>query len=497
MMTTISPLSNWALAARYPVPAPARSAVPTSVSDGAAAPSSIVSLSPAGLAAARQAADAAPAPPPSTAERFRDLGAAMLARFATGAAVPVERQALPDQVDNRFTLDVVTAAGTRVGLTLANAGEETIVQVSADGDLGEDERRALAGLATGFQAAIDGMATDPPRLRLGELAGFDKGVLQSVDLHAEVKRTVPAPSTQRLDFHADGERRKVDVDGPSGKIALAVDAAQLESLGTRRQQDKAIASYLQQFDDAAARGHADAGLMTMFKDAFADMSRTALQDEAGGATMAPRRPWTLSKEDHAVLTGLADFKASVTQAPQASNPLRRDEVDGFDYEVAQETSTAGATRNDRAIAQVQRTHLSAQYHEALARNGELKFDSAPEGQNYDYHQVEDTASSRVELGYRDGRLRTATLEQSAEQSERIQKVVLGRTLSDKTTPSQHRLVRDLLPTLAPYQPEQDSRLQAAGAEEKAQRRQLSLDALAENVFLVGSSFGLRMRDRQL
>jgi len=494
MMSTISSVSNWPLSVRSTAPAAIRPAAPAA---DRPSPSTIVSLSPGGLAAARQAAEAdAAAAPPTTAARFKDLGAAMLDKFTTGAVVPVDRQALPGQRDNTFTLEVVTARGVKVGLTLANAGEDMIFQVGADGDLGEDERAALAGLARGFQAAIDGMAMQPPRVRLGELAGFGHGLLQSVDFHAEVALPRTTPGTQSLDFHIDGDGRKLDIAGPSGKVAVAVDTATLQGLGTRRQQDKAIGSYLEQFDAAAARGHADAGLTAMFKDAFADMSRTAPRDDAR-ATPAPRQAWALSKEDHAVLTGLSDFSASVTQAPQWSNPLRHDEVDGFEYAASQDTRIAGDGRADGTITQVQSAHLRAQYHEPLARNGARKFDGAPEGQNYDYHQIDDTASSKVELGYRDGKLRKATLEQSAEQSERIRKVVPGRTLSDRTTPSSHRLQRDLLPVLAPWQQEQDGQLREAGGEENDERRRLSLDALAGGVFLLGTSAALKARDREL
>ncbi|WP_296942041.1 hypothetical protein [uncultured Massilia sp.] len=506
-MTSLSSLSNWSIPLRQAAPPPAvyrAAAAAGGVAGnvaGNAAPSAIVSLSAAGLAAARQAGDDAVAPAPlpmTTAQRFHGLGAAMLDKFATGAAIAVDQQALPGAVDDKFTLSVVTAAGTKVDLVLADVDDEMIVQASADGALGDEERAALAGLARGFQAAIDGMASGGSQVRLDGLAGIDTRLLQSVDFHADVTLPLVAGGgTQSLDFHADGEKRKLGIAGPSGTVDLSIDAGQLESLGTKRQQQKAIDGYLKQFDDAAARGHADAGLMTMFRDAFSSLSHTATGDRLDTAVAPPGRPWSLSKEDHAVLTGLADFSATVRQPPRSSNPLRPGEVDGFRYEVAQQTRSDGARRTDRTVAQVQTARLVAQYHEPLGKDGALRLTPEPDEQNYEYHEIDDSARSSVELGYRDGRLRTATLEQSVSQSERTRKYVMGRMLSDHTVPAAHRLERDLVRALAPYQASDGRSMEEDSREDRETRRQVSLDALGENMFLLGTRLALAERDRQL
>jgi hypothetical protein len=478
-MTSISSISNWQ-PVRYPTNTAARTYSP--VVAGAPAPSTIVNLSPEGLAAAKRAE--ATAPPLGTADRFKDVGAAMLDRFRTGAAIPVDRQALPDDVDNRFTLDVVTRSGAKVALTLASAGDDMIFQVSADKALGDDERAALAGLAQGFQAAIDGMTGPDPQVRLAGLANVDPTALQSIDLHAAVKRPTLPPTTQSLDFHVDGKERKVTIDGPSGKVEVGVDVEQLHSLGTKQQQTKAIDSYVKQFDAAGARGHADAKLMTMFKDAFSDMSRTSSVDDGARPDAAPRRDWTLSKEDHAALTGLPDFHASVTQAPAAVNPLRPEEADSFTYTVSQETRTGGDARANRTVAQAQQSHLSAQYHEAATKKGKPEFDGTPATQNYDYHEVDDAAESSVDLRYKDGLLQKATLDQSVSQSERTRKYLLGKLAADHTVPAAQHLVRDLVGTLG-------------GENTSNEGRRPSLDALADNIFLVGSGFELAQRNRVL
>ena len=157
-MSTISSLSQLQAAAPYPAPS-SRSG--SAVQAAAAAPSAVVKLSKEGLAAAEEAAQK----PVTTAMRYKDLGAELLAAFRSGPIKPVADAAMPEDVDNRFALSVTTASGGKVDLVLANLGDEMFMRVDADADLGEDEREALAGLAKGFQAAIDGMAIDPPRIR--------------------------------------------------------------------------------------------------------------------------------------------------------------------------------------------------------------------------------------------------------------------------------------------------------------------------------------------
>ncbi|MRV72791.1 hypothetical protein GJ700_13850 [Duganella sp. FT92W] len=461
------------------------------VATGAAAapPSAIVRLSPESLVAARQAqADDAMPPFPV---RFKDVGAAMLRQFNTGAAVPATQAALPDNVDNKFTLGIVTRSGVKVDLTLASLEDGMTLQVSASAELSDAERGALSRLAEGFQAAIDGMAAGEPQIRLGALTRFDAKALQSVELHAEVKQ---AAGTQSLAFRTDDKQRKVSFDGPDGSAEVAVDTSQSASQGTKQQQAKAIDSYLKQFDQAVERGHGDVRLMTMFKDAFADMNRTSARDEARDTGLSLPGQWPLAAEDHAVLTGLADFSASVTQTPKWSNPLRSAEKDSFSYSVSQQTHIDGARRDERTVSQTQQARLAAQFHAPVKKGGALKLDVTPPSQTYEYHRIDDAADSNVELGYRDGRLFKAALRQSASQSERIQTYAMGKLVSDKTIPGQQTLVLDLMASLAPYQAGDDGRADDTRAAREA-RRQQALDALNDDMLLLAAPDALMARRR--
>lgn len=467
---------------------------------GTATPSFIVSLSTEGRAAAQAATDAQ-APQRSPAARFRDAGASLLESLKTRKTVGVDFQPVSRDATHGFTLSVVTARGTKVDLSLSTHGDGMATQVAADAELNSDEREALAGLAQGFQDMIDGMTLDVPKIRLGALAQLNTSVLQSIDLHAAVTLPTVPPALQSLDFHIDAGQRSMQADGPAGKVDVTVKTGMLESLGTKQQQAKAIDSYLKGIDKAAARGHGDAGLVTMFKDAFSDLSRTASRDgparQSGIALKQGSVPGFFAREDRAVLTGLADFSASISQTPQYNNPVHRDEVDSFEYEVSQQTRTEGKSRADRSLGQVQQSRLKAQFHTPLQEGVPLAFDFSAQSQNYKYHQVDDSARSSVALDYKDGRLRKASMEQTVSQSERIREYVLGRVMSDQTIPAEHRLVRDLMATLSPYQTSEHGGKRDASSEAREARREAALAALGEQFYLLGSATDLSTRDRSL
>lgn len=486
-MTAISSLPGVYTTARIPSQ-PGNRVGPVVVNG--APPSTLVTLSADGLAAARTA-------PVPLAARFKDMSAAMFGALGTAATPPISQELLPKDVDHRFTLGIVTASGTQVELTLASRNDELIVRVGADGQLGDEERAALSSLAQGFQDVIDGMALDKVQIRLGELVRLDSNVLQSLDLDAAVSLPTDPPATQSLALHIDGAQRSVKIEGPEGNVDVKVDTGSLHNLGTRQQQAKAIDSYLDQFDQTTTRGRGDAHLMTMFKDAFSDLNRTATRDGPAPAGTATNGAWSLSREDRAVLTGLADFRATVAATPRWDNPARRNEVSGFEYEVSQDTKLAGGSRNERSISQSQQSRLTAQFHEPLQPGAPLAFDFSSETQNYTYHQVDDTARSNVDLQYRDGKLRHARLEQSASQSERIQQYVLGKLTSDRTIPAEQRIMRDLVASLAPYNPERDGKADGESREVREARRERALDALGDNMVLLGTGMALADRARRL
>jgi hypothetical protein len=392
----------------------------------------------------------------SLADRFQGLGAALLNQFKSDSGGTFSQAAFqsapgtPDDPDvaalnaatasqlhslpgNQIALDITTASGAHVHLSLGSQDGALAAQVTvSDGELSDVERTALAKLSDAFQSAIDGAAGQPPHIDVGGLMQFDANVLTSVDFHASVK--VDDSHSQTIDLHADSRQRTLSTNGPSGAVKLDVDLSKPAILGTAAQQAQAMARYLQQIDSAASRGKSDPALMAMFKDAFTELNSnygTAAPTQRNAAPGAV----ALSDADHSLLSGLADFDASITQTPDASNPMRQDEVDAFSYQTSQSTNVTGGQAN-RGITQQQKAHLKASYHEALAPDLQLKLGSDNTSQNYYYDQIDDDASSTAELAYDKGVLMKASLNQSASQSTHVQKYEKGQLVEDKTTPAE-------------------------------------------------------------
>ncbi|SDH08136.1 MULTISPECIES: hypothetical protein [unclassified Duganella] len=344
--------------------------------------------------------------------------------------------------DNQIGLTITTRSGVKVELKLDAGNNSIAVEAKADGELSEVERKALGKLAEAFQNSIDGLTEDPPRMNLEGLTQFDTNVLSSVDLKGEIK--VNPKETQRLEFHADSKQRTVSFSGPAGSAKIGVDLSQPASWGNKEQQAKALANYLQQVDDAGMRGQGDATMIKMFKDAF-----TGMNANYGTPPAAAPSSIFLTKQDHALTTGLADFNASFSQTEVSSNPARVTEKDTFSYEVSQKTSITGTSQLDRGISQQQQSRLKANYHTPVKADAVLALTLSPNSQNYRYVTVDDSASASTSIGYDKGALVKASMEMQANQSTRVLKYTLGKLQENHTSPYSKAMSRDLLTTLEP------------------------------------------------
>lgn len=397
---------------------------------------------------------------------FKDLGAALLERFKNGTedsdnfsqsiiqfapdAEPSEiletitRSQLHTRAENQVSLKIQTVGGAQVELTLGSQENGMALQVQVTGGtLTDADRNALAKLSGAFQDAIDGLAQEPPRLNLTGLMKFDSTVLSSVSLHTSL--TTAKGENQILDFQADSKQRSVSTSGPIGSMKVNVDLTNPTIIGNAKQQAKAVDNYLKQFDAAQKRGHGDAALMTIFKDAFAGLNSnypalTAQQRAEAVATPSIQ----FSQLDRSVLTGLADFSASVTQNSESNNPYRLDERDTFSYQLSQDSSIKGRNQLDRSIAQKQQSNLSASYHEPLTGSQPLMLTTEIKSQNYNFYQINDEASSTAAISYEKGAVVNASLIQSASQSSQLQKYVTGKLTEDKTTSRQASQSEDFL-----------------------------------------------------
>ncbi|MGI4837667.1 MAG: hypothetical protein ACRYF9_08615 [Janthinobacterium lividum] len=388
--------------------------------------------------------------------RFKGLGAALLTQFAnsgsgfsqsvlqpTGNATPSAsaltalQSNLHANAENAVSLTIKTASGATVTLSLSSSDTGLGAQVSVTGGkLNDSELAAVSKLADGFQSAIDGLGAKPPKLNLDGLTQFDKTALTSVDFTAKLA----GGDIQTLSFSSDANKRSVSMTGVVGDLNLSVDTRNTAILGNAAQQAKALQTYLTKFDSARARGHGDEELMSMFKDAFTTFNTNV------GSAAATTSGAVLSDTDHAMLTGLADFSASISQHAQSVNPMRTNEVDTFAYTVSQSTQAKGAQAN-RSIDQQQQSQLSASYHQALYPGTSLNLTMDKDSQNYTYFKIADSASSSSSIAYSKNAIISAALSQSSTQSKTALTYVLGQLQSTVTTPkqvAQASSVKDLL-----------------------------------------------------
>ncbi len=176
-----------------------------------------------------------------------------------------------------------------------------------------------------FQDAIDGLTGVPPGLALDGLTQFDSKVLSSVSLQASFK--LADGSVQTLAFQADSQHRSVAYAGAAGTVNVDVDLSNPALIGNASQQSRALAAYLQQFDQVQGRGRADAELMAMFKDAFTALNSNYGVDAPHSAAVAgPAIP--LSDTDRASADGPGRFprlgsgRRSAVAQPHASGRAR-------------------------------------------------------------------------------------------------------------------------------------------------------------------------------
>ncbi|HEY0295267.1 MAG TPA: hypothetical protein VGC69_08055 [Bordetella sp.] len=516
-MTVIASLGQTTLAASVPVPSslPAASSLAQTGSVPSPTPSSstTVTLSQANPAPAlvylpppaqpvweTQSADAATKlmaqnfSASTLAGRLQGLGQTLLEQLGggggdfsqsvylpTGNAVPssalksVTQSILHTSADNQISLDVTTRSGATVQITLDSQGNGLAAAVTVTGGtLTDADRSALLKLAGGFQDAIDGLTADPPALNLDGLVQFDPTVLASVDLHASVD--VSGQGAQTVDFHADDQQRSVKASGPLGTVQVNVDMSNPTLLGSADQQARALGNYLQQFDAARSRGDGNAELMSMFSDAFKALNS---HYAVNPAQPAASQSITLGDTDRSMLTGLADFSASITQANQSLNPMKPGEVDGFAYQVSQHTAIQAGGRLNYTVNQTQQSQLHASFHRTLQPGDTLSLTGDKQSQNYYYYQIDDSAQSQATIAYAKGKLVQATLNQSASESTRVQKYVMGDLEADTTTPYQQAWSQNLLDLL-------DSSQQSSPGMSSQANRQALLSRINDLVALPSS-----------
>ncbi|MDZ7862504.1 hypothetical protein [Acidovorax sp.] len=420
----------------------------------------------------------------SQSARFAGLGSALLEQVAsTGASyrqtiVNVAAAYSPDKIQGKAAdaqwairsspsasaaLTIKTQSGASVRISLADqrlpvsTGAGMAVQIDVEGDLTPQEQQALQSLAKGFDEAMEGLTREPPLVNLDGLMKFDSKLLTRVELKSEVYGLNDQGERAMVlgtRFTASADSREIELKTLKGTATVKTDLRQSAIWGSAEQKARAVQQYLSRVDKAAERGNGNQELVDLFKSSFAALhGGYGDSDKASGLTRVrpadiTRDADAFSEEDRSLLTGMADFNASIVTNRRAVNPRRTNEIDIFDYRIGQSTQISGGSAANRAITQTQTSDLSAGFHRSLRSRSEPELSSDSATQNYYYTQVEDHSSTRMELAYEKDKPVRALLTQAASQFLRTIKVEFNKVVETMEEPLQQQSQRkDLLPML--------------------------------------------------
>ncbi|MFK0310978.1 hypothetical protein ACIQUF_06985 [Pseudomonas sp. NPDC090233] len=411
----------------------------------------------------------------SASARFQGLGAALLEQLSANGGqrisqsglmisdstttdpllLSLQQARLREHATNTVTFNLTSASGATVTLGLYSSAAGLAVDADVQGGtLTSQELQGLAALADSFQSALNGLTQEPPRLQLGALVKLDPSLFTGLQLNARLDTASGVQQT--FDLQLDQDTRSLKLQGPSGEVKMNLDTQGGALLGSQAQRQAAVANYLTQFDAAQKRGQGDEQLMALFKDAFRQLN--SVDDISPRPATHDTAQNTISR---LLLSGLADFDASITQVVQKINPLRPEEVDHFDYKVSQSTTRKGSAAN-LTLQQDQQANLKAAWHKGPNPLVDLVLTRDSESQNYRYHEVEDYSRSTTRLGFSNHALVEASATQEASQQERVrtyQKGVLQTDVTNRASADQSRDLLNMLEALL----DQDRAARRAGA----------------------------------
>jgi hypothetical protein len=347
---------------------------------------------------------------------------------------------------NNVGLTIHTASGKEVDISITFGGDSSVgdslsINVHTSGKLSAAEQAAVAKLSTGFGAAMQGITSVPPQVDVSGLVNFDPTVLSSVDLKVNDPQST---GLQSLDFHADSASRSLRMQGAAGSVSVNIDLSKPALWGSKAQQQSAMLGYLNQFDAANQRAKGGATLLGQFDSAFAELN--ASYPASGPQPAQGQNPSALNTKDVSVLSGLADFQASMSGTSNdgsATQPTT--EAGQIDYQVSQQTTISGVNESSGlSVAQTQAATLVASYEQS--RDGAI-LDTA--SGNYDLYRINDSTSTTTSFVYANEKLQSASIVNQANQSEVYEKLVNHKVVAQTTTPDNTFTIQDISALLQP------------------------------------------------
>jgi hypothetical protein len=265
--------------------------------------------------------------------------------------------------------------------------------------------------------------------------GFDPTVLSSVDLKVSEPRST---SVQSLDFHADAGNRSFAMHGAAGNVSVAVDLSKPALWGSKAQQQAALLGYLNQFDMANQRAKGGATLLGQFDAAFSELN--SAYPASGSQPALGLNPANLNAKHVSVLSGLADFQASMSGASNngaATQPTT--EAGQLDYQASQQTTIGGSNKiGALSVAQTQSASLVATYEQSP--DGSMLDTSSG---SYDLYRIDDSTSITTSFAYADEKLQSASILAQVNQSKVYEKLVNHKVVAQTSTPHNTFTSRDI------------------------------------------------------
>ena len=371
------------------------------------------------------------------------------ATTSTDAAAALQDAA--QNVQNKVGLTIRTASGKEVAISITFGGTYSTIQdslsinVQTSGKLSAAEQAAIGKLSKGFAAALQGITTVPPQVDVSGLVGFDPTVLSSVDLKVREPPSTSMTSLQSLDFHADAAGRSFAMQGGAGNVSVSVDLSKPALWGSTAQQQTALLGYLNQFDAANARAHGGATLLAQFKDAFSELNSS--YPASGQQPAQALAASAMNSKDVSVLSGLADFQASMSGTSDNGSAAHWiTEAGHIDYQVSQSTEVSGVAKSTGlSVTQTQTAALVASFERTRA--GEM-LDTTRNG-NYDLYRINDSTSTTTSFAYADSKLQSASSVSLVNQSEVYEKLVNHKVVEQTSTPHNTFTIQDISALLQP------------------------------------------------
>lgn len=401
--------------------------------------------------------------PEGLAAQWRGLGSALLSQFAaTGSGY---RQTLVNydasgmkassskELDAaalgsfsgttaKVSLNVQTRSGKMVEISIAVDRGQALgrnglqVEIKASGTLTDTERQELGKLAEGFDKVLEGLGRPhQPKIDISGLAAFDRSVLQSIDL--SVQDPQEGQPLSSFDLHLGADRKTIAFKGLLGELNLDVDASMPMGQSNAQQRQSSIDALLSKFDSAAKRSHADAHLVELFKDSFAQLHT------APGRKAAIASSVVGADSIQPLISGLADFKASFSSEFERTGLLGSIvEIGNANYELNQETSLKQNTQSNQLTAtQTLSEKLAGSY---MKSRGGVMLDTG--AGNFDVFTVSDRTVTTTTASTIEGRLSNA--QQKTEQSllQTMKKLVNFKVDEERETPVSRTFLKNLMQT---------------------------------------------------